>query len=161
MAPEARKLRVPLMEWKLLANQSTPPSDSARSGRQADIAQQSPRVLVVEDEALVALDIESVLRASGFVVVDVVDTQDEAVAQARRLSPDVIVMDITLRQGNGIAAARAIGRRAPVIFVSGNTDPKTLAEARAIEPAAFLSKPFASQELVRLVTEALKSKRGD
>jgi DNA-binding NarL/FixJ family response regulator len=112
------------------------------------------RVLVVEDEALVALDIELALKSAGFIVVGTVDTQDEAIAATRRLQPDIVLMDIRLRQGDGIAASRAIGTAARVIFVSGNTDPQTLAAARQTNPAGFLAKPFSSGELARAVRNA-------
>jgi DNA-binding NarL/FixJ family response regulator len=116
------------------------------------------RVLIVEDEALVALDIELALQAAGFDVVGVVDSQDEAVAETRRLQPDIVLMDITLRQGDGVAASRAIGGAASIIFVSGNTDPKTLVAARQTNPAGFLVKPFGSDDLARAVRAACERK---
>jgi DNA-binding NarL/FixJ family response regulator len=116
------------------------------------------RVLIVEDEALVALDIELALQSAGFDVVGSVDSQDDAVAETFRLLPDIVLMDITLRQGDGIAASRAIGTAASVIFVSGNTDSKTLAAARQTNPAGFLTKPFSSHDLARAVRDACEQK---
>jgi DNA-binding NarL/FixJ family response regulator len=118
------------------------------------------RVLIVEDEALVALDIEVALQEAGYTVLGTVDTQDEAIAEARQLQPDIVVMDITLRQGDGIAASRAIGSQACIVFVSGNSDPRTLAAARHASPAGFLSKPFTADELVRAVGRAWE-RRGE
>src|SRR5215510_3513844 len=67
------------------------------------------RVLLVEDEAVIARDIESRLRSSGFAVAAVVDTGEEAVAAAGKLSPDLVLMDIRLKgRLDGIEAAGAI-----------------------------------------------------
>jgi DNA-binding NarL/FixJ family response regulator len=63
----------------------------------------------------------------------------------------VILMDIALREGSGIAAARAIGNAACIVFVSGNSDQRTLAATGA---AAFLSKPFTADSLVCVVRAA-------
>ena len=109
------------------------------------------RILIVEDEALVAMDIEEMLRAAGFQVVGIVDTQAAAVTEAGRLAPDLILMDITLREGNGIEAARALGARVPIVFVSANADQSTLAAAHATRPAGFIRKPFGPDELVATV----------
>ena len=116
------------------------------------------RVLIVEDEALVALDIEVALEAAGFTVVGTVDTQDDAISATRQLQPDLVLMDITLRHGDGVTASRAIGSAASVIFVSGNTDPRTLAAARQTSPAGFLTKPFSSNELLEAVKNAREHK---
>jgi DNA-binding NarL/FixJ family response regulator len=117
------------------------------------------RILIVEDEALVALDIEQVLRSAGFEVVGIADTQAAAVAEATRLAPDLILMDITLREGNGIEAARALGARVPIVFVSANADQGTLAAAHAARPAGFIRKPFGPDELVATVGHVIGRRR--
>ena len=58
-----------------------------------------PRVLIVEDEALVAMDIENSLGEAGFVIVGTVDTEFDAIDAAVRLRADVVLMDIALREG--------------------------------------------------------------
>jgi CheY-like chemotaxis protein len=113
------------------------------------------RILIVEDEALVAMDIEEMLLSAGFQVVGVVDTQRAAVAEAGRLAPDLILMDITLREGSGIEAARVLGSTVPIVFVSANADQTTLAAAHATRPAAFIRKPFGPGELVATVGDVV------
>ena len=119
-----------------------------------------PRVLIVEDEGLVAINIESALTEAGFRVTGIVDTEADAVAAADRLRPDIILMDITLREGNGISAARTILKRVHtrIIFVSGNSDPRTLAAAEELNTAGFIRKPFITDRFVRLVWDALPTK---
>ena len=118
------------------------------------------RVLIVEDEGLVAMNIESALTEAGFKVMGIVDTEADAVAAAERLQPDVVVMDVTLGEGNGISAGKAIVEKikARIVFVSGNSDPRTLAEAEKVSPGAFIRKPFATDRLARLIEDALATK---
>ena len=118
-------------------------------------------VLIVEDESLVALDMERALSEAGYDVVAVVDTERDAIAEAARLEPDLVLMDIALREGDGIAAAVAIRRRrdVPVIFVSGNTDPATLARVAQAQSAGFVRKPFIGIELVNELDAIFNRKR--
>lgn len=135
------------------------PASSASSGRNV-VSSLNRRVLIVEDEGLVALNIEGTLTEAGFEVVGIVDTEDEAVAAAQQLRPDVILLDITLRQGDGISAGRRIKRSTDIkiIFVSGNSDPRTLAAADAVEPAGFIRKPFVTESLAKFVSDAIAAK---
>jgi two-component system, response regulator PdtaR len=116
------------------------------------------RLLIVEDEAVVAMNMEAALTDAGFEVVGTVDTETDAVAAALQLRPDVIIMDITLREGDGIRAARIIEERLKthIVFVSGNSDPKTLAGAHAIKPAGFIRKPFVTERFASLVLDAVR-----
>lgn len=118
------------------------------------------RILIVEDEALVALDLENILREAGFEIVGIVDTEADAVAKAEHLRPDVVLMDIALRQGDGISAARQL-RDVPtqIVFVSGNSDPGTLAAVHALGPAGFIRKPFAAERLPAQIAQAVARPR--
>jgi DNA-binding NarL/FixJ family response regulator len=141
-----------------LGTSSDPPDDEAhRLGERSTDKAPQPRVLIVEDEGLVAMNMESALAEDGFAIVGIVDNETDAIAAADRLKPDVILMDITLRDGDGISAARTILKtlETEIIFVSGNSDPQTLAAAQELRPAAFIRKPFVSDSLSRLVRSAL------
>jgi two-component system, response regulator PdtaR len=123
-------------------------------------AETPKRILIVEDEALVAMNMEIALAEDGFDIVGIVDNEADAVAAAIRLKPDAILLDITLRDGDGISAARSILKDLAtwIIFVSGNSDPVTLAAAHQLKPAGFIRKPFVTDRLAGLVRNALTEK---
>ncbi len=109
---------------------------------------------------MVALNIESALLEAGFEILGIVDTEADVIAAAERLRPDVVILDITLRDGSGISAAKVIKRilAIPIIFVSGNSDPTTLAAASDVKPAAFIRKPFVTERFAALVADAVAGK---
>jgi DNA-binding NarL/FixJ family response regulator len=115
-------------------------------------------VLIVEDEALVALNMEIALEEAGYRVLGKADTELAAVEAANRLRPDIILMDITLRSGNGISAARSLQQslRTRIIFISGNSDSGTLAAAEELSPSGFIRKPFVTERLAVLVQAATR-----
>jgi DNA-binding NarL/FixJ family response regulator len=115
------------------------------------------RILVVEDEALVAMTIEALLSDAGFEVLACVDTGAAAVEACERLRPQVAVMDINLRGPMDGCEAAAIIRRtcgASVVFLTGQGDAATRKRACALDPAAYLVKPFLADELVAAVSSA-------
>lgn len=117
-------------------------------------------ILIVEDEALNALYISSVLEVCGYEVIGVTATAAEALDLAAGQVPDLVLMDITLRgEVDGIAAARSLQERlgVPILFVTAHADAPTLARARAINPAGYLLKPFTAQQLETAVRKALAS----
>jgi two-component system, response regulator PdtaR len=160
-------LSMPINEPPDLGAVLAPRKDDLPMGEQAPGSSQSlrtgapKRILIVEDEALIAMDMTLALSQGGFEVLGTVDTEADAVDANKRLQPDVILMDITLRAGSGISAARAImeSSAALVIFVSGNSDPQTLRAVRALGAVAFIRKPFAGDELPQLVANALATPR--
>lgn len=118
------------------------------------------RVLIVEDEALVAMSMEQALAEAGYDVLAIVDTEGEAVAAAARLRPDIILMDIALRSGSGLSAARAIrtSSQARIVFVTGTSDRGTEAEAAELG-AALIRKPFLAEEFAAWVREFTSGSR--
>lgn len=113
-------------------------------------------VLIIEDEPVIALAIEDVLRDCGCSSFDVAVSVDDAVAAAGRRCPDLITSDVRLAPGCGIDAVEAICRDKPipVIFITG-----TPAEVRLRRPGdRILDKPFTAAGLaeeVRLIISAL------
>jgi PAS domain S-box-containing protein len=108
----------------------------------------SQRVLVVEDEGLIALDIAGRLEALGHTVIATVGTADEAVACAR--DADIVVMDIRLDgHSDGIEAASRIRDQyhVPVVFLTGQADRSTLDRAKLAEPYGYIVKPLAPTAL--------------
>ncbi len=108
------------------------------------------RILVVEDEVLVARDLEATLTRLGFEVTALCRSGAEALQALRRQQPDVILMDIQLQPGmDGVEAATCLQAEhpAPVIFLSASGDEATLRRARAAQPYGYLRKPFQESEL--------------
>jgi two-component system, response regulator PdtaR len=116
----------------------------------AELDARSLRVLIVEDEFFISLDMQNLLQALGHAVVGIAVSADEAVRIAQREQPDVALMDIRLiGPRDGIAAAYEIFSRfgVPSIFVTANTDPQTRGRAQAVQPLGFLEKPLSVQRL--------------
>ncbi|WP_420393608.1 response regulator [Acuticoccus sp.] len=102
-------------------------------------------MVVVEDDLLIAMDIEMQVAAGGHHVVATATCADEAVAVVLRTRPDVVLMDLRLARGtSGIDAARRLHERdgTRCIFLSGNVDPATARSLEPLAPVAVLSKPF-------------------
>ena len=115
------------------------------------------RILIVEDELLIALDVEMALVDAGYVVIGTATTEAEAVALAREGAPDLIVVDLRLADGScGRQAVETIRRDQDVmvIFASGNLDPAMRDRLQALDPIAMLSKPYAPDQLVRVIDAA-------
>jgi DNA-binding response OmpR family regulator len=116
------------------------------------------RILVVEDESIVALDIRRILGEGGFEVVASVPSGEEAVATAALLRPDLVLMDIRLQGAmNGIEAARRIRdeSRLPALFLTSYVDQQMLAQAKGMDAVGYVLKPFDERELVVAVEMAL------
>jgi CheY-like chemotaxis protein len=108
------------------------------------------RVLIVEDERLIAQALRRRVAALGYTVVGLAASGEDAIVQATALQPDVVLMDIGLRGAmDGIDAARHIRAQAPipVIYVSAATDAPTVARARQSTPAGYLVKPVCDHAL--------------
>ncbi len=116
------------------------------------------RVLLVEDEAVIAINIRKILEGRGYEVVRVVTTGEEAVKQALSGSPDLILMDIMLKgEMDGIAAAEKIKQSSdiPVIYMTAHSDDSTLQRAKATAPYGYVLKPASPNELYSAVEVAL------
>ena len=117
-----------------------------------------PRVLIVDDEWLISVQLEQMLTAAGFDVVGTAADAASAVALAGRERPDLVLMDIRLAGPvDGIEAAREILDRFGIrsLFVSAHSDQATVARSRAAQPAGWLPKPFTEAELLQGVRAAL------
>jgi DNA-binding NarL/FixJ family response regulator len=118
--------------------------------RDPDLEARSLRVMIVEDEFFIALDVQNLVQALGHVVVGVAVSADEAVRLAQREQPDVALVDIRLvGPRDGVDAAEEIFSRfgVPSLFVTANTDPQTRRRAQAIHPLGFVEKPVTPQRL--------------
>ena len=107
-------------------------------------------ILVVEDEAIVARDLQMRLRDLGYLVPAIAHTGNDAVRLAEELVPDLILMDIRLiGKMDGIEAAAIIReqRDIPVIYLTAFADQKTVERAKITAPMGYLVKPFQDRDL--------------
>jgi two-component system, cell cycle sensor histidine kinase and response regulator CckA len=108
------------------------------------------RILIVEDERIIARELKERLTHMGHVVVGSVATGEQAVEQARALDPDLVLMDIKLQgELDGIAAAAIIQRETgvPVVYLTAFADDATLERAKQTQPYGYVLKPFQEREL--------------
>ena len=123
-----------------------------------------PRILVVEDEAVVALDIRVQLSSHGYEPVGHAIRGEQAIAMAGTLRPDLVLMDIRLGGAmDGIEAAGVIRARhaIPVVFLTAYAEDETLERAKHVEPAGYVIKPFTERELRTVVEMALYKAAAD
>lgn len=115
------------------------------------------RVLIVDDEVLLADYVAAVVEGDGHEVVGTAMTAAEALLLMNQRRPDVAILDIRLKgETDGVDLAdaiRASGLGASIIFISGSGDPETKARAEAVNPLAFLQKPFSDAKLLGLLAE--------
>ena len=121
-------------------------------------------VLIAEDENIVAKDIAESLDRLGYRVAGVVTSGREAVEQATRVKPDLVLMDVNLRGDlDGIGAASALRdvNGPPVVFLTAFSDVETLKRAVESEPLGYLVKPFREAELGCVLAVALDRRRAE
>src|SRR5579862_5616581 len=120
------------------------------------------RVLIVEDEGVVATDIARCLEDSGFDVAGIATSMQDAVREATASRPDLVLMDIRIKgKADGIQAADYLTDQCelPVVFLTAHDDPDTIERAKKTRPMAFLLKPFKPAELASTVEIALSRNR--
>lgn len=112
------------------------------------------KVLIVEDNLLVAESIATTLKNHSLEVVGICDTGEEAIQLVNEKNPDLVLMDIELAGAmDGISTAKVIQEEhaIPVIYLSDYTDQKTVDRAKKTLPANYIAKPFQEAELVRAI----------
>ena len=115
-------------------------------------------VLIVEDESIVALDMEQQLRSFGYVVLARASEGQQAINLVREIRPDVVLMDIQLTgEIDGIAAAKIIGAdlHTPVVFVTSFDAKEVIDRAKLSQPYGFILKPFTARELPIIIDMAI------
>jgi CheY-like chemotaxis protein/DNA-binding PadR family transcriptional regulator len=103
------------------------------------------KILVVEDEAIILLQLEEILHTIGYVVAGLAASGEDAIEKARRLKPDLVLMDIVMPgKINGIEAAKIINEELdiPVVFVTSYADDTIIEKAKSVKPYGYIVKPF-------------------
>lgn len=112
------------------------------------------RVLIVEDEVLIAFELEEMFRRLGVEVVGTARSCSEALHMVQRTSPDFLTMDVNLMgERDGVSAALEIYERHGVrsIFITAFADKPTIERARSARPLGWLSKPVTRREFARVL----------
>lgn len=119
----------------------------------------SVRILIVEDEQVVAMDLEMQLSSIGYQVTGIAETGHEALRLTEATKPDLILMDIHL-QGDldGIATAWEVHRlwNLPVVFVTAFASEEIQRRAKAASPFGFLTKPYRPEDVRAAISTALR-----
>lgn len=120
------------------------------------------KILVVEDEVMVAMTLEDTLEALGYEVAGTADNGRDAIRLAEEKKPDLILMDIRIRGDlDGIETADRIAETMdiPVVFLTAHSDEQTLMRALKTQPYGFLIKPFRERELYSNIEMAIHKHR--
>lgn len=116
------------------------------------------RILVVEDESVIAGEIKRTLGDLGYTVVEVVSSGEEAIEKTSQHNPDLVLMDIVLKgEMDGVQAAEKIRlqHNIPVVYLTAYTDENTMQRAKISEPYGYVVKPFDDRELYTSIEMAL------
>jgi len=119
------------------------------------------KILIVEDEALVGLEISSALQKERYSVTGIVDNAEDAFQKIEKDMPDLVIMDININGDiNGIEASHIIeyDYKIPIIFLTAYNDKATINKAIESSPSGYLIKPFDRQALYAAVSLALSNR---
>ena len=118
------------------------------------------RILIVEDEYLIAFSFKRGLERMGYEVLEPVAHGQEAIEIAARERPGFVLMDMGLAGPiNGLEAARTITTQCniPVIFMTGHSDDKTLEQIKEVNPVSCLIKPIIGSQIHKAITDYLQN----
>ncbi len=118
------------------------------------------RILVVEDEVIIAMDIAMQLRELGYQPVGHASRGEQAIALAQQHQPDLVLMDVHLGSGmDGITCAAAIRAQsgADIVFLSAFDTSDNRARAEAVGPVGYITKPFDIDELGAVIARAVRT----
>ena len=122
------------------------------------------RILVVEDERIIAEDIKTVLQKLGYEVLDIIGSGEEAIDVSGLIKPDLVLMDVILEtQMSGIEAANEIMNKfdIPIIFLTAYADEKTIKKATSFDFYGYLVKPFKEKELHATIQMAINKHKSE
>ncbi len=121
---------------------------------------QQVRIVIVEDESLVAMDMTDMLTRLGYEVLPAAYSYAQAVELLENERPDIVLADIDLGGGKtGIDLAQLIRKKyhLPLVFITSHSDKTTVANAAATQPNGYLVKPFAEEDLFTCIEVALSN----
>jgi DNA-binding NarL/FixJ family response regulator len=148
----------PEHRWAVSSTADDEQSGSPARDRLDPPEEQPVRVLIVEDDFLIAMEAEAALTEAGYTILEVATTAEEAFALAKLHKPALAVMDIRLAgQRDGIDAAGDLYRELGLhcVFATAHDDQQTRRRAEPYGPLGWLTKPYTTASLVSLVRAAL------
>ncbi|MGK7920674.1 MAG: putative bifunctional diguanylate cyclase/phosphodiesterase [Trichodesmium sp.] len=122
------------------------------------------KIMIVEDESIIAEDLADSLRSMGYAVVDIVASGEEAILRAEEKQPNLILMDIMLQgEMDGVTTAKQIqsNLQIPIIFLTAYTDNQTLQRVKSTNPFGYIVKPFEERNLHLTIEIALQRHQYD
>ncbi|MCP1662845.1 MULTISPECIES: response regulator [Methanocalculus] len=117
-----------------------------------------PRVWIVEDESIVAMDLQRRLQSRGYSVLGISSYAEEAIEKIRQHKPDIIIMDIVLKgEMDGITASGIIKEEMgiPIVYLTAYADRSTIDRAKLTEPYGYILKPFEEPNVISVIEIAL------
>ena len=120
------------------------------------------RILIVEDEHIVAMGIKRMLKSLGYTPVGIASSGEDAISKAESTFPDLVLMDIMLKGDmNGIEAVKEIKARfdVPVVYLTACSDSKIVEHAWKTRPLGYIVKPFDEKDLQKGIDVALRRHR--
>jgi CheY-like chemotaxis protein len=125
----------------------------------------NPKILIVEDENIIALDIRSMLEDRGYMVSDIVSSGEESIKKASKTKPDLILMDIKLKGSlDGVSAGEEIFKqfRIPIVYLTAYSDQATIdriINGKNGNQSAVINKPFDEGELQTVIDHTLAQRK--
>lgn len=116
------------------------------------------RIMIVEDENIIAEDMKVTLQCYGYEIVAIADSGEKAIIEAENKKPDLILMDIMLKgELDGIETAEKIKKKSgiQVVYLTAYSNDSTITKASKTEPLGYLLKPFDERELHATIQMAL------
>ncbi|AKB40659.1 response regulator [Methanosarcina mazei] len=120
------------------------------------------RILIVEDEHIVAMGIKRMLKSLGYTVTGVASSGKDAISKAESTFPDLILMDIMLKgELDGVEAAKEIKERfdVPIVYLTAYSDSNILERVKKTGPSGYIVKPFDEKDLYSNIEIALHRSR--
>ena len=122
---------------------------------------QAPKILIVEDENIIALDIRSMLEDLGYMVSDIASSGEESIQKASKIKPDLVLMDIKLKGSiDGVRAGEEIYKQfqIPIVYLTAYSDQSTIKRINSGKngkPSTVINKPFDEGELQTVIDDTL------
>jgi hypothetical protein len=119
------------------------------------------KILICEDESIIAMDIKNTITRLGYVVTSIVKTADELIKKTATEKPDIIISDIKLQgKSTSLEALQVISlnQKIPIIFLSGILNASSITSELAIDPCYHITKPYMPGHLKETIEKCLSGK---